>query len=218
MHLSTKSLFSFLLSTSFLLFLSAFRFVDSKPQTSSLTSLQTNIINSSCYNTPEGTAIDWDSSLKLKHTDFKAGTKWSFGNKVASTYSGFGYSITDDNGNISGSIFVRFYCNKSWWNPELNKPDKITYILKHEQLHFDICELFGRKLYKEILRLRDSGRLNSRTIDKLQTKLEKQYDNYQDKYDKKTNHSINRVEQYYWSKLVKTELEAMSEYSDYNSF
>lgn len=213
MHRLTKPLLLILLLINLVILLSSFNAVKIDPVTPNIL-----ITNTSCYNTPEGSAIDWDINTKLKYKDFKGDIRWSFGNAVASTYSGFGYSITDDNGEISGTIFVRFYCGKSWWNPELNKPDKIIYILKHEQLHFDICELFGRKLYKEILRLRNSGRLNSRTIYKMQTKLEKQYSNYQDKYDKETNHSINRVEQYYWSKLIKEELEAMSEYSDYSSF
>ena len=91
-------------------------------------------------------------------------------------------------------------------------------MLAHEQLHFDICELFGRKLYKEILVLRDSGKLNNRTIKRLHSKLKKQYSNYQDKYDNETEHSINQVEQLKWNSRICKELESMTMYSDYHSF
>jgi len=177
-----------------------------------------HICCSSCQIYPEESIINWQSQMKLKREDFKAETRTSNSSKVATTSSGFGYSITDNGGDISGSIFVRFYCNKSWWNSKLIETDRVEYVLEHEQLHFDICELFGRKLYKGVLELRDSRKLNSKTIDKLQTKLEKQYFNYQDKYDKETNHSVNRVEQYYWNKHISKELAAMSKYSDYSSF
>ena len=158
--------------------------------------------------------IDWQSGLKLKYADFKADSKGGPGFAVATTASAFGYSITDNNGKITGSIYVRFYCNESWWNPDVILYD----VLDHEQLHFDICELFGRKLYKELLSLRTRGKLNSRSIERLHSKLEKQYSNYQDKYDKDSEHSINRVEQHYWNKRVKNELNAMEAYSNYSSF
>ena len=85
-------------------------------------------------------------------------------------------------------------------------------------MHFDICELFGRKLYKELLSLRSRDKLNSRIIDRLHSKLEKQYSNYQDKYDKETEHSIDRAEQRKWNKKVKEELNSMKKYSNYHSF
>ena len=162
--------------------------------------------------------ISWDESVRLKWTDFKAKKYGDYGSAVAITSSAFGYSITDSAGIISGSIYVQFFCNDSWWDSELIQKNNQSYVLSHEQLHFDICELFGRKLYKAILKLRDSRRLNSKSIYKLQTKLEEQYTDFQDRYDKETDHSINRVEQHYWSRIVKKELKALSEYSTYDSF
>jgi hypothetical protein len=55
---------------------------------------------STCENTNDGYAINWQNSLKLKQSDFKANKKWSSSTSAANTYSGFGYSITDNNGNI----------------------------------------------------------------------------------------------------------------------
>ncbi len=191
----------FLLSFTFVLLISSFKFYNSKYL----------II-------PEGDYIDWQSNTKLKYSDFKANKKWNQGNTVASSYCGFGYSITDNNGEISGSIFVRFYDEKSWFNPDLEESDKVNYILKHEQLHFDICELFGRKLYKEVLLLIELNKLNQRSINRVQSKLEKQYSDYQKKYDKETSHSINVEEQLMWNTKIKHELASLSNYSNYNSF
>ena len=218
MHRLPQSLFLLLLSTSFVLLLSAFLIVENKPIFIDLTSQYDNQYGDSCHSTNRRPVIDWQSGLKLKYADFKADTKDIKGSAIANTASGFGFSVTDKNGEITGSIYVRFYCDKSWWKSELIPEEKRDYVLAHEQLHFDICELFGRKLYKEILDLCNFGKLNNRTIKRLHSKLEKQYSNYQDKYDKETEHSTNRVEQFYWSKHVKAELEAMSGYSNYRSF
>jgi uncharacterized protein DUF922 len=181
------------------------------------TEIGTNTKNN-YYKTPKGLVIDWSDSHKLKQSDFMAKRKGSSGFAVATTASAFGYSIVNDNGTISGSIYVRFYCDSSWWNPEYKVSDIQDEILDHEQLHFDICELFGRKLFKEMVSLRKSGRSNGNNIDRMHTRLERQYSQYQDKYDKETNHSIDRTAQKKWDKKVKKELHELAEYANYSNF
>ncbi len=177
-----------------------------------------SISSNNCYQSPEGLVIDWDKDVKLKQVNFKAISKGSPGFAVATTASAFGFSIVDDNGDISGEIYVRFFCEKSWWNPEYKNSEVVDDVLEHEQLHFDICELFGRKLYKEIIVLQNSNRLNEKYINRLYDRIEKEYSAYQDKYDEETNHSINRTEQANWNRKIKKELARLSIYSDYNSF
>jgi len=196
-----KTLFSILLFTSILIILSSFR-------------LENKTVN----NSTTEPVINWNKKQKLNKTDFNSSISSNIDNAVANTATGFGYSITDSAGTITGSIFVRFYPEKSWWNADRIQADKADYILKHEQIHFDICELFGRKLFKEITQLANSGKLNDRNIERMYLKLEKQYSRYQNKYDKETNHSINRVEQYYWSNHIKRELKTFEPYSNYTSF
>lgn len=162
--------------------------------------------------------ISWDVTRKLTPNDFIASKKQDNTSEVASTASGFGFVINDVNGLYSGSIHVRFYPYESWWDNSRIDINSKKYILKHEQVHFDICELFGRKLYKGILKLRDSKKLNERNLRKLYNKLEKEYSHYQNAYDKATKHSVNRVEQYYWNRQVANELDEMAEYADYSFF
>ncbi len=216
MHNQAKLPTILLLSFGFILILSSITIHNSLKAVPVFKSKPTN--NAKCYNTPNGDAIDWDKNTLLNREDFKGSRKWSAGNSVASTYSGFGYDITYDGDDISGEIYVRFYCKKSWWNPKLTNRDKIKNVLAHEQLHFDICELFGRKLYKEILNLTAAKRMNSRSINRIKSKLEKQYSNYQKSYDRGTNHSINITEQKRWNKKIKAELEILSDYSNYQHF
>lgn len=203
-----------MLAGSSVLFMSSFLIEENNNLTLSTEYTNENKENSSCNNTSEGPVIEWESDVKLKYSDFKADKKGSPGFAVATTASAFGYRIDDSGGEISGSVFVVFYCNKSWWNRDylLNK------VLEHEQLHFDICELFGRKLYQEIIALRNSNRLTIKNINKVYSKLDKQYSNYQERYDEDTDHSTNGEQQSLWNKKVKKQLAAMSRYSNYHKF
>lgn len=167
---------------------------------------------------PKEDIISWNKWKKLKQSDFKATNKSVNGFAVATTASAFGFQITDRNGEISGSIYVQFYCDSSWWNPDYKYDDNRHEILVHEQLHFDICELYGRKLYKEILLLKNKGRLNDKSVSRLSTKLDLEYSRYQDEYDRETNHSINTKAQEKWNKKVSRELKLLSDYADYSSF
>jgi len=178
--------------------------------------------NTVSHTTPSGKSknntITWNKYRKLKTSDFQA--KRSRGNKntAATTASAFGFNITDKNGHISGNIFVRFYKDDSWWNPENETSRRKQLILKHEQLHFDICELYGRKLYREIMKLKSKNQLNSRNLDRLHKRLEKEYHHFQDLYDKETDHSLNADAQRKWNKKVDKELRALDKYSGYHSF
>ena len=203
-----------LLAGSYVLFMSSFHIEENNDLVNKPVYSDNTKDNSSYHLTSEGTIIEWGSNVKLKYSDFQADKKRSPGFAVATTASAFGYRINDTGGEISGSVFVVFYCNKSWWNRDY----LLEEVLEHEQLHFDICELYGRKLYKEIIALRKSNRLSIKNINKVYSKLDKQYSNYQDKYDEDTDHSTNVDQQRLWNKKVKKQLAAMSRYSNYYKF
>ena len=87
--------------------------------------------------------VKWQENRRLTWEDFKA-APLKLGNTAAmtTTHLGFAYNVT--NGKVSYKIDCRFEKNKSWG---LVKND---WILKHEQGHFDIAEIFARKLNRSI--------------------------------------------------------------------
>jgi hypothetical protein len=198
----------------FILSLFAFRLGDEKPVKTIGLLQKADGYQSPCHQTNQGQVIDWQPNYKLRFEDFKAGSKGSPGFAVATTSSAFGYSITDRGGEVSGSIYVRFYCEESWWNPDF----RLDEVLEHEQLHFDICELFGRKFYKAVLTLRDNGNLNHRSMKRLKSEFEKQYDAWQGQYDSETDHGTKGDEQRKWNMKIRNELSEFSEYADYQGF
>lgn len=164
--------------------------------------------------TEYGPAIEWSSIAKLDWSDFKAKKQTTYGFAAATSTCGFVLESETRNGKTIHFISVRFYCDESWYNSNVKIPE----ILAHEQLHFDICEIFGRKLYKEILKLKRAGALDTQKTETIYYNMLKAYNDYQDLYDLETDHSTNETLQEEWNKKVKQELISLNAYSDYHEF
>src|SRR6266567_3162991 len=86
--------------------------------------------------------IDWSATNRLTWNDYK-GRPDSESGAAATTTSYLGIEYNFKNNTVTYKIVCRFSKNKSWG---LYKTD---HILGHEQGHFDITEIFARKLNKE---------------------------------------------------------------------
>ncbi len=164
-----------------------------------------------CKETSRGPAIDWTPDVKLKWSDFRNAKKGKVAFSVASSSCGFGYNGFVQGAEIRVSVFVRFYCEESWKESGFSQAD----VLQHEQLHFDICELYGRKLYQGIQALRAKDRLNEKNLQKLYDSLVKEYDEFQDRYDRETKHSTVGGKQKEWNERISKELDRLAAFADY---
>ena len=169
---------------------------------------------SACRSTSNGLAIDWHAHDKLNYSDFKANKKNSRGFAIATASSNFGYIVDTQSDEFDIDIYAQFYCSESWWNPRMKMDD----VLSHEQLHFDICELYGRKFYKAVLELKEKGKFNADAVEELYSNLENEFDEYQDLYDDETDHSTNGEMQRYWDNYIKKELARLEDYAGYWEF
>ena len=167
-----------------------------------------------CHSTKQGPAIDWVPGYRLKWSDFKSYEKKSPGFAIATSTCGFGYEAEEENGEIRVNVYVRFFCYESWRMPGMKMKD----VLKHEQLHFDICELYGRRYYAEILQLRKNGGLTFESLDKTLDRLREEYERVQDRYDLETDHSTNTEAQHRWERMVVEELKRMDHFAAYKEF
>lgn len=171
-------------------------------------------ISGRCKKTSKGMAIDWDSDLRLKWSDFQSVRKVGKGFSIAASTCGFGYDGIVQGNEIKLNIYVRFYCEDSWRNPDFDMAD----VLEHEQLHFDICELYGRKFYKGVTELRKRNKLNERNLQNLYDSLVEEYDNFQDVYDDETNHSTIASAQQRWNSDITKEINKLSGFANYTEF
>ena len=136
----------------------------------------------------------------LKWSDFKADAPANspFSASVSSGMSyKWSYSTAAGIIDFQYSIEAKLYRNLSW---SIYKKEKKE-VLDHEQLHFEITELFTRKFRKAL-----SEYVVKRNIRKdvanIYANIEKQRVEMQLLYDKETNHSINKESQLAWEKKV----------------
>lgn len=155
--------------------------------------------------------LTWNDTRKLTWEDFKASPNPN-SDAVALTASGitFGYSVKTSGKRIidfSTSVEAHFYPNKSWYLED--KAD--DYILAHEQLHFDITELYVRKFRAQIERLVVNQNIKIQ-MNQIHVAINKALDKTQKTYDEQTNHSINVEAQEYWENYIKEELKKLEKY------
>lgn len=86
--------------------------------------------------------ILWTKDRKLTWDDFQAPTDSTMPKVAALTFSSIIYRRSCENGQLRGTVQAVFKKKKSWVNPNM----KTDYHLEHEQLHFDITELYARRL------------------------------------------------------------------------
>lgn len=95
----------------------------------------------------------------------------------------------------------------------------ITRIINHEQQHFNITELFARKIRQSIEPYQSSStqkQLNE--VKRIVDGLLGEWDMMQTLYDKQTKNSINKEEQILWDNRIKDMLKKSNDYqqSTYN--
>ena len=155
--------------------------------------------------------VPWSPS-KLTWADYKA--KPDPGSDAAATtttYLGIEYNIK--NTGFTYKISCRFSKDRSWG---IHKTD---YILSHEQGHFDIAEIYGRKLHKELSEYRFNKKSYQQDLKNIYDKVMREKEDMQDQYDHETNHSINRKKQAEWLEKIDLLLQDYSPYAGYyNSY
>ena len=154
-------------------------------------------------NTEYETKIEWSADRKLTWDDFKGEPDTAnFPNTLALTNSGFGYE-SGINMFKDGQVFVQsvFNTNLSWVVPE----GRNDYVLRHEQIHFDITEIYSRKLRKELAdaKITSNDFVRAKSIfDRTFNELQKR----QNTYDNETKYGDKKETQENWEAIVEIEL------------
>ena len=151
--------------------------------------------------------ISWNPERRLSWDDFTASTPSQTDDAaLTTTYVGFSYTKTGST--INYNIECKFQKSRSWGRI------KTEYILKHEQGHFDIAEIFSRKLNKEIREyLAKSNKHEG--LNPIYTRVMTEKREMQEEYDEQTNHSINKSKQAQWNQKIQEMLEELEPFSGY---
>jgi hypothetical protein len=163
----------------------------------------------------EDSIVIWDKNNKLKWDYFKGLPLKKSGDSVALSFVEIGsVNCWDNDDNLPNYKMYAFLKKYDSWSKDTSQCT-----LLHEQLHFDIGELYARKMRKAIYELRqnyvDSVNDYFDVLNKLY--IECKEVNYL--YDKETANGIYSKRQQEWNKKISKELFQLKEYEvDYTSY
>lgn len=150
----------------------------------------------------------WDRENKLTWSDFQ-GKPDMKSNYKASTTCEIICRMETTESEAQVTVYCFFNKEESW-----TKSDD-HYLLNHEQRHFDLYEVYTRKIRKAFMEMdnTDTEKI-AYQIRKIYNKYLRECSNIQDQYDSETRYSNNRNKQEEWNRhideLIK-ETEALSD-------
>jgi hypothetical protein len=155
--------------------------------------------------------IEWNEAKKLSWEDFKGPTQ-NNSDAAAVTASGitFSYSLrkTDDRiTDFEARVQAHFYTEESYYIKE--RCD--DYILAHEQLHFDITELYVRIFRHRLSIIQMSQNLKAQ-LDQLHKTINSELAEIQQQYDTESQNSVNTEAQAKWNVYVTENLKKFEAY------
>ncbi len=153
--------------------------------------------------------IYWTSDYKLTWADFEGAPnyKHTYKDVSAITFSG----IVDYRGCEDGKIIYKikaYFEKKNSWVKSIGQND---HTLEHEQIHFDITELYARKLRKALSeKMFVCGQ--EVAFEAFVNDFLKGWQKMQEDYDGETGYSNKHKEQEEWIRKVRMELNELDEY------
>ena len=149
----------------------------------------------------EEEGIPWRADWRLRWEDFQ-GEVPEGASAAATTASGISYSYQaewEGRGSVQVNFVVEahFYPQESWYKPEVCN----DHILGHEQLHFDIAEIFARKL-RQRLESQTYSRNIKTEVRRIYQQTVRELSKFQSQYDQETDYSRNRENQLLWNELI----------------
>lgn len=156
--------------------------------------------------------IDWKENQLLSWEDFK-GTISKSSPYDAYTMSGVSTEYSGEGNEMKVNIRAVFNQKDS----KKKKGMDSAYLLNHEQRHFDITEVFARRLRKTVSEITFSS---YKQIDNEMTavirKNVREWNKIQNTYDKETQHSKNKTKQAEWNQKIDDWLNELSDFSHSN--
>jgi hypothetical protein len=132
-------------------------------------------------------------------------------NTGAVTVSSLNYKSDIRGWTATVKVSAMFIPSESWTRyPKLENPEEA---LNHEKRHFDICEIYARKMRMVIARSQFKRAYFNRDINTIFNKLANEEHAEQTQYDRETRHSIDVEQQEKWNARIDTELKEFAQYS-----
>lgn len=163
-------------------------------------------------NNTDGTVNDdkitWNKERRLKWEDIK-GIPDPGSSSGSITYSSIGYSASVKKDSLYVTVTCFFNKEKSW----VKEDHKTADLLNHEQGHFDLNEIYARKLRKQLATYPFERATLKKSIQELYEGIWKECMSIQQQYDAETESSSNTTVQKRWDLKIKQDLKNLESYS-----
>lgn len=156
-------------------------------------------------------SICWEEGVTLEWNDFQGEPDslivYTGTPALAGAVVPIRYRLVQLDTLIQLNVKVEFLKARSWTS------DTSSVLLGHEQLHFDISELYARRIrkyFEELIKdkIKDSTPIKKNIDDLISESLEMQA-----QYDKETGHSVVDFMQAEWNERISNEMESLSKYA-----
>lgn len=152
--------------------------------------------------------IPWLTDSRLTWEDFLCAPRRN-SDAVASTSTALGIAYQIKDGRFFYQVSCKFSKNKSWGLI------KTPYILAHEQGHFDITEIFARKLYQALKGYHLNRTTFNTDVNTIYETVVEAKEAFQAAYDRETDHSRNKRKQEEWLERIGLLLEDTQPFAAY---
>jgi hypothetical protein len=151
--------------------------------------------------------VEWKQGEKLTWDDFQGPADYA-NEMQAHTTSRINYNWQCDGGMFMAEVESVFDREKSW-----KKDLETDALLAHEQLHFDLTEVWARQLRKAFSILEDPCSLSPEEIKEIADQVRGQWQAEQKLYDLRTDHGRDAEWQLSYGVIVKGQLEELQEFA-----
>ena len=152
--------------------------------------------------------IPWNMSSRLTWGNFKAAPPANAYN-AALTSSSISLDYRTDGQSLTYTIGCHFDQSQSWGRV------KNELILAHEQGHFDISEIYARRLNKAMNQYRYNSSNAGKDVGAIYQRIMQELQQRQNDYDEETDHSRNAAVQKKWLLVIEDELTGLEKYAGY---
>ena len=152
--------------------------------------------------------VPWSATRRLTWSDFK-GDPDPHSTNAALTSSNINIEFGYNEEGFQYTIKCSFDKNRSWVRI------KNTDVLAHEQGHFDIAEIYARKLNRMMKAYHFNAKTAGTDLNQLYENAMKQHRQTQIQYDQETDYSRNKPKQEEWLKKIDSDLKSLELFANY---
>ena len=160
--------------------------------------------------TTTGGTLHWSASRPLALADFKGRPRPNEAH-AALTSTTIVAQVACKGGQFTGHVQAALDPTLSW----VRDPATMTpALLRHEQLHFDITEVYARRLRQKLAALHIACAQLGPAFDRLSQGVYSEWEKAETQYDRDTNHGLKPEQQARWEAQVQQQLRELAEFAD----